>query len=150
MPTQKQIEAFIRSLFTKSDGTLDETATYGISQSGADWIEDIKAALITAEEAGWEPDAAARIRELESDYLRRHKDACDRWERIKELEAERDKWRAASGSGQLADLSQEALAMRSAIEAAMIERCAEICDEFAEPATAAEAIRALAKPVPSR
>lgn len=32
---------------------------------------------------------AERLKGIESDYLRRHKDACDRWERIRELEAER-------------------------------------------------------------
>jgi hypothetical protein len=49
---------------------------------------------------------------------------------IKELVAERAKWKAAAGSGPLADLSQEASASRDAIKAAEIERCAEAAEWF--------------------
>lgn len=43
--------------------------------------------------------------------------------RIRELEAERDKWKAASGSGSLADLSQEARARDDAIRAKTLAEC---------------------------
>jgi len=51
---------------------------------------------------------------------------------VKELEAERDQWKKAAGSGQLTDLCQEALARDIAIEAATIERCVEAETEVAK------------------
>jgi hypothetical protein len=80
---------------------------------------------------------------------------------IERLKAERDRWKAASGSGKLSDLSQGVVAERDAIEAAMIEECIQArvtfrafgtaSDEFLEGFQAGvnakdEAIRALKAP----
>lgn len=66
-------------------------------------------------------DAAELIQELESDYLRRHKDACDRWTTIKEIELISDNCVNAERYG-----AEEALidlqAIRSIIKRAALQQ----------------------------
>lgn len=63
-----------------------------------------------------------RLKGIESDYLRRHKDACDRWERIRELEAECNEWQ------QRANNAAELLELRTtAIRNKTIEECVDAC-----------------------